>query len=57
MLMKKLQVVRRSYSKPKEYAETDKVIVAPFLLGMNREKLALKGKVELEELTIKCQRS
>lgn len=51
MPMKKLQVVRRSYSKPKEYAGTDKVIVAQFLLGMDREKLALKGKVELEELT------
>ena len=51
MPMKKLQVVRQSYSKPKEYAETDKVIVAQFWLGNNREKLALKRKVELEELT------
>lgn len=51
MPMKKLQVVRQSYSKPNEYAETDKVIVARFWLGNNKEKLALKRKVELDELT------
>lgn len=51
MPMKKLQVVKQSYSKPNEYAETDKVIVARFWLGHNKEKLALKRKVELDELT------